>query len=451
VKKITLLPILFIVVVLWGCTSKENEKQKPASQGKDISLPIAPNASFMTSQTDAFHKNSKIESTRKKSLTDFGIITIPLPTPTPNADVAREVINPGDKKLNNVGLFTNFTWVDPAFPFDYENDLTALKSLFKLHNLDQVIPVKGEDMDKLTSLMKYTYSFLDGGKISADGTVTGPSAFLITKNRKEKNIGGNSDIYAALLCQLSLACGYNSRIISMHTFDSEGKPLTHDVCDIYVNTLGKWVAFDAYNNATYYLRNSIPQSALELHKVIEENRIREIYPVSLLHESTDVAALRDKVLPKFKYIYMWRMNNILSSSPRGGSIPWQTLYQAHLVWEDALSPASEGGFDKIDKFSQGGVRFVTHNRSDFDWMIDHMNITLERQKDESLKFYLTTITPNFDYFDIHLDPKYEMDVNFKPMKSKNIFHPSLINKYYQITPVNKFGIKGYPSAIEFGQ
>jgi len=447
VKKATLF-ILSIMVVLLGCTNKEKD-QKSTSQEKNIPTPIRTEPSFMTSQEDAFNKGNKIESSRKKKLADFGIINVSLPTPTPNIDIARDILNPNNMKKNNIIVFTNYSWNIPSFPFDYENDIAVLKSLYKLHNLDRVIPENGSDMVKMQSLMKYTYTFLNGGKLPEQGSVTGPSAFLITENRRVKGIGGTSEVYAVLLCQLSLSCGYNSRIISMHAFDSNGKPLTHDVCETYVNSQGKWVAFDAYNSATYYLRDSIPQSALELHKVAVENRIREIYPVSVLHETTEIASLRDQVLPMFKYIYMWRMNNILSSSPRNGSISWQALYQTHLVWEDALSLVSEGGFDKIDKFSQGGVKFVTHTRSDFEWMLDHVNTTLERKDNDRIAFYLTTFTPNFDYFEIKIDSNQKTPIKNNIIKSKNVFINQTIRNAYIITPVNKLGTKGFSSFVEF--
>jgi len=41
------------------------------------------------------------------------------------------------------------------------------------------------------------------GESPGTGDETGPSAFLITKNRREKGIGGGSDVYAALMCQLA--------------------------------------------------------------------------------------------------------------------------------------------------------------------------------------------------------------------------------------------------------
>jgi hypothetical protein len=431
---------LFLTVVFLGCTSKEKEQKQTASQGKNTSTPIRNEPSFKTSESDPFNKGSKIESARKGKLTEFGMIKVTLPKLTPTTDIANEVINSKDMQRINVGAFINYQIEFPSFPFDYENDIAALKSLYKLHNLERVIPVNGTQMDIMNSLMKYTVSFLDGGKLPSNGAANGPSAFLITQNRT-RGIGGTSEVYAAFLCQLSLACGYNSRIVSMHTFDANGSPLTHDICETYINSLGKWIVFDAYNSATCYLRDNIPQSALELHFIAAENRNREIYPVSLLRESTDIASLRDTILPRFKYIYIWRMNDILSKSPRGGSIPWQTLYQTHLVWEDALSPISAGGFDKIDKFSKGGVKYVAHKRSEFNWMLDNVNITLERKKNVKIVFYLTSITPNFDHFEVITEDK--------TIKTNNVFEPQSIFNSFQIATVNKMGIKGTPSVTQF--
>jgi hypothetical protein len=397
----------------------------------------------MTGASDPFNKGSKVESTRKTKLTDFGLIKGPLPNPTPDIDAVAEAVNLKDLPKISVAMFENSIWELPSYPFDYENDIAALKSLYKLHNLDRVLPVNGYEMDKMKSLTQYVYSFLEGGALPQKDTKTGPSAFLITENRRSKGISGTSEVYAALLCQLSLACGYNSRIISMHALDPSGRPLTHDLCETYMNFLQKWVVFDAFNHAAIYLKNSIPQSALELHTVAAENRIREIYPVSPLCESTDIASLRDTILPRFKYLYMWRMNDILSKSSRGGSIPWETLYQTHLVWEDEMSPISEGGFDKIDKFSPGGVKFATHKHKDYNWILDHVNVSVSRKKDGQVVIYFNSLTPNFDYYEIAIDNK--------SMKSGNVFEPRSAFNLFRVTPVSKLGIRGYSSAVELIQ
>ncbi|MDP2984286.1 MAG: hypothetical protein Q8O92_13275 [Candidatus Latescibacter sp.] len=454
-----LLFILFLAVAVWGCTAKENDREPSVSHaalGKSVSTitphvlrtsgdpgPIRKEPSFMTGESDPFNKGSRIESSRKGKLTDFGIIKVPLPTPTPNIDVVADVINLKDLPKISVALFENYSWEFPSYPFDYENDIASLKSLYKLHSLDRVLTANLSEMDKMNSLTRYAFSFLEGGTLKANNAAAGPSAFLITENRRSKGIGGTSEVYAAFLCQLSLACGYNSRIVSMHTFDANGSLLTHDVCETYMKYLQKWVVFDAYNRAACYLRDNIPQSALDLHTVAAENRIREIYPVSPLSESTDIASLRDTVLPRFKYIYMWRMNDILSKSPRGGSIPWKTLYQTHLVWEDDLSPISEGGFDKIYKFSPGGVKYVTHKHTDFNWTLDNVNMTVERKKEGQMVLYFTSLTPNFDYFEVSADKK--------TIKAGNVFEPRSPNNLFIITPVSKMGIRGISSAVEFMQ
>jgi len=423
-----------------GCGSRGD--QSDASGGGSAGTAIISEPAYSQSETDAFHPGSKIESARKGRLTQFGSITVSHPEETPTLEAANIVINPPDMMRLNLGTFDNEYITKTTFPFDYENDVAALKNLFALHGLDNVVKADMTDMEKLSALALYTNEFLEGGVEPGEGVKTGPSAFLITKNRREKGIGGGSDIHAALLCQLALSCGYTARIIGMHSWDEAGRPLLHDICEVYVNNMKKWVAFDPLNRAVYYIRNSYPLSALELHTALVEDRLREVSPVPGKGDLADIVSLRENVLSRYRFIYIWRMNDILGKSPREGSIPWETLYEAHLVWEDRNSPVSEGGYGNLPRFA-GGVKFVTHTLSDFEWNLNLTNITMERSGPETVKLYLDTVCPNFARFDI-----FQSNV---AAKAGNVIELKPPFDFVSVACINSLGMRGRFSNFQIVQ
>lgn len=429
--------------VFFACNNGGGGAVKTSSTGSVAFASVSNSQELMTSQKDTFNPGSKIESSKKGKLTQFGLIQSALPPETLNLEAAGAALNPHEMAKMSIQRMENSPLTLTSFPFDYENDIAALKSLYQLHNLDKIIHPEMSELEKCSALSLYTYHFLEGGTVPAAGNESGPSALQITQNRRANGIGGTSATYAALLCQLALSTGFNARLVGMHTLDDTGKPLPYDICEIYLNTFNKWAAFDSFNRSTYYVQGSTPLSALEIHTCVVEGRIREISPVSAIAELGDIASLREQILPRYRYVYLWRMNDILGKSLRGGSVSWQTLYQSHLVWEDRYSPVSKGGFDKVDRFANGGVKFVTHNRTDFDWTLNLVNITIQRSGPESVKLYYNTVTPNFDHF--------EYTVGYKPAKATNIVEYKLPNNIYTISSVNAFGIKGTTSLIEFAQ
>ncbi len=399
---------MLFVFLFCGCErdnqiQKEVSVQQEYSEKKEEKKPV-----LMTGELDEFHPRSRYESTRKTKLTNMGILENPPSFLTPDRKTAQEALDKPEFERVFIEHFNSNIIVKPSYPFDYENNIDALKRLYNSHHLNEVVNDKMSELEKLKALMVYTNTFMDGGIIPSFDTDIGPSAEIITKLRREKGIGGISKHYAALFCQLALSCGFNARIIGMHTVDDNGELLTHDVCEVFLNRYEKWAIFDAYQRATYYTRNGIPQSALELREIMLNENYRTLHVFSEFGDFSDVISVREKLLPRYKYIYMWRMNDILDKSPEGGSIPWQALYQTHLVWEDEYAPVAEGGFDKLKKFNSmdnpdyplEGVRFVTHDRNDFYWTLNHVNIHIERIAEMRILVYFDTVTPNFKTFKI---------------------------------------------------
>ena len=278
-KKLSFVLVLCLITVFCACEKKKTLQK----ESKIINKPSRRDSKpvLITGEKDSFHPRSTIESIRKKSIKDFGRLKVDPPALTPDKAAAIRALRNPDYESVTLEVFDQKPLVISSFPFDYENDIDALKRLYEQHNLSEIFSGKMYELDVLMGLMIYTYEFLAGGSPpTADTwwTLTGPSAETIKKLRRENGIGGTSEHYSALFCQLSLSCGYNSRLVSMHTLDENGDILSHDVCEVFLKDYDKWAVFDAYSRATYYLRDNVPQSARELRNALFNNLLRKINP-----------------------------------------------------------------------------------------------------------------------------------------------------------------------------
>ncbi|MCE5250045.1 hypothetical protein LLG96_07475 [bacterium] len=440
-----LLAASVVCMMISGCEQKKNVQIGQPSSLKSFKKHEKKKTDLMIGEKDQFNPNSQYESIRKQKLTGFGRLQKPALVAISSVEEATKILNAAGIAQYNVLTLQNKSIDSPVYPFDYENDITALKKLYDMHNLGSVVRPEMSELERLQALMVYTNQFLRDGRVPTEDekwSITGPSAFTITKLRQEQGIGGTSEHYAALFCQLSLACGFNSRLVSMHTLDENGNFLTNDVCEVFLNTHDKWAVFDAYNRATYYIRNSVPLDALELRILMLQNRYREIIVQPGIGDFADFVTLREDLLPRYQYLYLWRMNDMLSRYGGKSFLPWQALYKNHLVWEDEYSPVSEGSFDRLDKFNRSdnaeyklnGVHFVAHEQSDFYWTLNHVVINFTRTGDETIRLYLDTMTPNFDSFQILQNTSVQKSQNRVELRDfvGDIF----------VRSVNKFGVAG---------
>ncbi len=432
-----ILVIAALATLMTGCNGDGQTREQSVEKE---AVTVAAKPVYFASESDVFHSSSRIESARKVSLAAFGSFAGTLPEATPTIDAAAAVINNHDLSQLKVSNFESGIIERTSFPFDYESDIPALKSLYALHKLDAVIDPAASELDQMAALARYTYQFLDGGAIPEDETPSGPSAFVITRNRLDRGIGGGSEVHAALFCQLALSCGYTARLVGMHVVDESGTPQTNDICEVYLTLPGKWVAFDPFHRATYYVRGTSPLSALELHHAAVEDRLREISPKPGVGDLADIVSVRENVLRRYHYIYLYRMNDILGRSPRNGTISWDTIYSSHLVWEDRNSLIADGKFDAVGRFPEG-VKYATHARSDYEWNLNLISITVERKKDNAVTLYLDTVTPNFSRFDLV--------IGAKRIQCRNVYELTEFLDMVHIVAVNDFGKKGKPASVEF--
>jgi hypothetical protein len=393
--------------LLTACERKEPVNKQPV-QFNVRRDSLADTTAFFQSESDPFHQDSRVESVRKRKLNNTGRLKLTPPVIATNTAEAVDAINHEGFPTYGI-VFVDYSTFDfPSFPFDYEQDLAALARLKRSHNLDRIIDENMTDLERVHAVNMYVNQFMSGGTLPDPDTwitESSPSAHEITRLRREEGIGGFAPHYAALFCQLSISIGSNARIVGMHTIDADGEIRRHVVCEVFINSVDKWVVFDAYNNATYYLNNEIPVSALEIRNIMLDGRYSSLIPVIGAGDVTDIVAVREKLVPCYNYLYIWRMNNLLSAD-NGAPVSWQRLFSTHLVWEDVSGLVRDGKFDRIPEFTDmndtdfplTGVRFVTHERGDIDWKLNHVRVHPWRINKDHVRFYLDTCSPNFEKF-----------------------------------------------------
>ena len=190
-KRFFVISILFVLGI-WGCEKNNNVHKDASVQRESYELKEKKKPVLLTGESDEFHPGSEFESIRKTRLTKFGKFDKPPPVLTPDKLSAEKAINNQKFTQIFVNVFNTKNLVIPPYPFDYENDINALKRLYNTHHLDKIVNGEMSELQMLKALMVYTCKFMDGGQEPGPDTDIGPSAEIITKLRQEKGIGGTS-------------------------------------------------------------------------------------------------------------------------------------------------------------------------------------------------------------------------------------------------------------------
>ena len=457
VKRNYFIIALGLILTVSGCKEKVKVDKESTEYQKNTITPAG--VPLTESGTDRFNPQSEYESIRKKRLTYMGRIPLKPPVHTPDiASVNASVERPG--MLNAVLNELNYSPLEkPAFPFDYENNVQKLRKIYKDFDLESIVNPDTTTIGTLVRLMVFTNEFLAGGTDPGDDwmTTTWPSVERIAALKREKNIGGRSAHYAAMFTQLCLACGYNSRIVGMHTIEGGNPTEPYFVSEVFLSNADSWVVFDSYARATYYINDHKLLSSLDLREIWIQGFYQDVEPRTVIGDFTDIAGVREKLFPQYKYLYTFRMNDILDKDTPSKPLPWQALFAVHLVWEDEYSPVSLGKFDTIRIFDGDanpeyrfdGVTYIAHDEKNFNWRINHIYMDITRPKDDMLRIYFDTNTPNFDHFYITA-LSVEEGIDSQYTTKKNIFEINQVYMDLWVSSVNVFGKMGVPAHFLLG-
>jgi hypothetical protein len=344
----------------------------------------------------------------------------------------------------------------------------------------------GEDFMQLVRLMDWTGAcFNDRNKAMRSKTYTKPGYYdwnienvwhLVdaevtidgkTVKVKRPTIYGHCMSYSEVLTIAATAMGFKARHLSVVGV----RQRSHEVCEIWVPSLGKWVYFDpSLSNYYYDKKTKMPMCMIEMHKVIIDNFIPEGKNVNWFRSrggkygnevkkyvakqggSKKVIGSR---LGQWKYgapmpanyEWWWRHGYMVSgfvqmtarndfhANPkkhprRFGSYPG---YAGYPLWSDKKTPFVRRSNP------------VTRMR-DFYWTLDQAGVKLTAKAGGELAVELGNSMPFFKKYEAKVDGK-SVDATgkiiWKLKKGKN---------QLEVTPVDEFGKRGVTSSItlEFG-
>jgi hypothetical protein len=87
-----------------------------------------------------------------------------------------------------------------------------------------------------------------------------------------------------------------------------------------------------------------------------------------------------------------------------------------------------------------GVRYVTHNRNDFNWLLNRVHINLERRAEDDVYLYFDTLTPNFKKFEL-----FDQELKWQ---TGNVYKLRIYALEFTVRSVNMFGMYGHSSNMK---
>ncbi len=236
-------------------------------------------------------------------------------------------------------------------------------------------------------------------------------------------------VYAMTYVELASYLGLPARVVAL---SQDGYFLGHAVVEVWSNIWNKWFVVDPDFNI-YYVRNSVPLNAIELHSIWKNHKEKEVSMIKLSPrpKGYDVE-MRSKhnLLEYYQYVRIDLRNDY----------HWNIFPRGHPAISD------ENTLLWYDEFLKPILSFEkkTSKLQDFYWPLNYVYIQLFPLGESDLRFkvFFSTQTPWFSHF--------EIKVNGDSFTSRaNFWEWSLVRgqNYLRICPVNKAGVVGICSEI----
>jgi len=349
--------------------------------------------------------------------------------------------------------------------FHYERpDQPDVVKFRKAAKLDQVVKGAKDDFEKLVKLMDWVggchndrtkKKHYDKGRYTWDinrvwGIADG-----------KPTVYGHCMSYAEVMCYAAVAMGYVS---ARHNAVGGFRQATHEVTDIWVPSLGKWVYFDP-SLTSYYMdkKTKQPLSILETHDVICNSFIPDGKNMNWFHQrrSAETYAVMRKVGGK-KVIRCrlgpWRYG---APMPRNYDWGWSHSYLAngfvHMTPRNDFQSHPEAiprrfgnvvvsrdypsWVDDKTPIRRGAANWFTRKR-DFYWTLDQASFNLVRTGPKTIRVELGNSMPFFKRYGITQNGK-------ASSTTKNVYTWRLNpgNNTLEVTPQDEFGKVGLGSLV----
>jgi len=350
--------------------------------------------------------------------------------------------------------------------FRYERpDQEKLARFRKQAKLDEVIAGGKDDFEKLVKLMDWTGGCQNVRRTGRE-RATGSRRYYLWDIEKvfevrdgKPTVYGHCMSYSQVLVSAATALGYKARHLCMVGF----RDMSHEVVEIWVPSLGKWVYFDpSLTNYYFDKETKIPMNLIEMHSVVADNFVPSGKDMNWLWRNRESHARVREVGGK-KHIGSrlgpWKYGTPM---PKGYNWGWRHGYLAAGFVQ--MTPRNDfnshpkanprrfggdagyGGYPFwVDKKTppRKGVRDWYTRMRDFYWTVDQASFRLVKTEEEGkLMVQLGHSMPFFKEYAVKIDNRTKSGV-------KNPFTWQLkqgINRL-EVAPIDEFGRRGTASSI----
>ena len=241
--------------------------------------------------------------------------------------------------------------------------------------------------------------------------------------------------FPMLYAQVLLAAGYQARLVSTG----------HGMTEVWSNQHRKWVVMDAELDL-HYEKESTPLSMMDMHNenfggdpasvriVRGTQRSGDANTTMVFLKKEELSAA--EVVGWFRdYIEITDMRNDWWSNHYFRGHPARSERNSLVYFNPRLNTASD---------ARRLTRPSTNHEADLYWTLNETEIWVRRASHARRRtLVFRTVTPNFDHFDVTVDGQPSMRM------AGEIFEWELHSgtNTLSVASVNKFGVKGIPSAI----
>lgn len=379
------------------------------------------------------------------------------PTVVPNPREPWPPVKVADAKVQKI--------VRSTIDFQYERpDHPEILKFRRAARLDDVVKGAKDDFDKLVKLMDWT-----GGCTNVRGTnhehKNGAYAWDINcvwgVVDGKPSVYGHCMSYSEVLVHAAIAMGYvGARHMNMEGF----REMTHEVCDIWVPSLGKWVYFDPSLTNTYYdLKTKTPLNLIEMHKVVVDNFVPEGKDTNWLRtrDNAEAKALVRKI--GGQKVIGSRLGPSRYGDPMPADYDWGWYHGYLAAGAVQMTPRNDfytnpkavsRGFGNAPGYSnwpnwvdsktppsRGAHNWFTRMR-DFYWTLDQASVNLVRTNGDTLRVELGQSMPFFKAYALKVD-----GVEVKDVKSPFEWKLKAGANKLEVAPVDEFGKTGLASTV----
>jgi len=349
--------------------------------------------------------------------------------------------------------------------FHYERpDQEKITRFRKRARLDEVVAGAKDDFEKLVKLMDWVGSCKNvrgtGRERRGRIYVWDIEKVFEVKDGKP-TIYGHCMSYGEAMVSAATALGYvGSRHMCMVGF----REASHEVAEIWVPSLGKWVYFDpSLTNHYFDKETKVPLNLIEMHTLVAEKFLREGEDMHWwCQRRSQTTRARVRSVGGKKHIGCrlgpWRYGSPMPSdydwgwyhgylaagfvqmTPRNDfhshpdAMPRQLEhypgYNGYPFWVDEKTPPTRGGHNWYTR------------RRDFYWTLDQASLKLVQGEEGALLVELGHSMPFFKRYRVVVD-----GAEVRDSKNPFLWRPKPGQNKLEVTPIDEYGKVGLPSSV----